>query len=441
MKDTRLPVAIIGAGPVGLAAAAHLTKRNIPFVLFESGNSVGSSILKWEHVRVFSTWKLNIDKVAKELLKKTDWVEPDENMIHTGREFVDQYLKPLAELPELKKFIFLNSKVVYIGRKDLDKMKSKNRYEAPFTIHVKTPNNIIQHEIEARAVIDATGTWLTPNPVGSGGHFALGEMENASRIFYGIPDVLNKHKARFANKRIAVIGAGHSAINTILELDRLKNQYPQTEINWILRKKNISDVYGGQEDDALEARGALGVKIEKLVNQDRINIYTPFYIQEIRKTENELSLIGDQNNRYSMLPGIDEIISNTGSRPDFSFLREIRLSVSTVLESSAAIEELIDPNIHSCGTVRAHGELELQHAEKDFYIAGSKSYGRAPTFLMATGYEQVRSLVAALDGDLEAARRVELELPETGVCSGDGETACCVATPAQTENQTAACCG
>lgn len=48
-----------------------------------------------------------------------------------------------------------------------------------------------------------------------------------------------------------------------------------------------------------------------------------------------------------------------------------------------------------------------------------KSYGRAPTFLMAAGYEQVRSIAAALAGDREAAERVELVLPETGVCSTD----------------------
>lgn len=441
MNVTNLPVAIIGAGPVGLAAAAHLTQRKIPFVLFESGSSVGSNVLKWEHVRVFSTWKLNIDKTAKMLLKKTDWIEPDENSVHTGHELIDRYLTPLAELPALKKFIFLNSKVVYIGKNGMDKMKSKNRQHEPFTIRVETPNNFIQHEIEARAVIDATGTWLNPNPIGSGGHFAIGEIENASRIFYGIPDVLDKHKMRFANKHIAVIGGGHSAINTILELDQLKHEFPQTEINWILRKKNIAEVYGGQEGDALEARGAMGIKIEKLVNQDRINIYSPFQIQEIRKNENQLSLVGFQDKKYAMISGMDEIICNTGSRPDFSFLREMRLNISNILESAAAIEELIDPNIHSCGTVRAHGEQELQHTEKDFYIVGSKSYGRAPTFLMATGYEQVRSIVAALDGDWEAARRVELELPETGVCNSEAGSSCCTVTSSQSLNQKGACCG
>ncbi|MCE3227148.1 MAG: hypothetical protein K0S32_1699 [Bacteroidetes bacterium] len=419
-----LPVAVIGAGPVGMAAAAHLVKRNIPFVLFEAGESVGSSILLWEHIKVFSTWKYNIDKAAKELLQTTGWKNPVEDLVHTGREFVDLYLKPLSELPQLKNFIYTQSKVISIGRKNMDKMKTKNREHVPFVLRVKQHNSIIT--FEARAIIDATGTWLTPNPVGSDGNYAIGELEHADNIFYGIPDILNKHKLRFANKKVAVIGGGHSAINTILELEKIKDEFPGTEINWILRKQKMSDVYGGQENDALEARGALGIKIEQLVNDDKINVYTPFQIEEIRKVKNSLSLLGWQNEKFAAIPEIDEIISNTGSRPDFSFLREIRLGINTAIESSEDIAELIDPNIHSCGTVRPHGELELQHPEKDFYIVGSKSYGRAPTFLMATGYEQVRSVVAALDGDLVSARNVELELPETGVCStGNGEGACC----------------
>jgi len=117
------------------------------------------------------------------------------------------------------------------------------------------------------------------------------------------------------------------------------------------------------------------------------------------------------------LEGIDKIISNTGSRPDFNFLREIRFDSDAALESVPKLANLIDPNIHSCGTVRPHGEAELRQKEKGFYIVGMKSYGRAPTFLMTTGYEQVRSIVAFMNGDFESAKRVELYLPETGVCS------------------------
>ena len=112
-------------------------------------------------------------------------------------------------------------------------------------------------------------------------------------------------------------------------------------------------------------------------------------------------------------------------------MRELRLSLDSSVESTAALAPLIDPNLHSCGTVRPHGEAELRHPEKNFYIAGMKSYGRAPTFLLATGYEQVRSIVAGLNGDWQAAREVHLHLPETGVCTSDfaEEVSCCGSAP------------
>ena len=435
-----LPVAIIGAGPVGLAAAAHLAIRNQPFLMFEAGDTVASNVLSWKHVRVFSPWRYNIDKAARQLLSATAWKSPDDEDLPTGEELYNEYFKPLSDLQSIKPHIVLSAKVLSIGRKNIDKMKTRGREVVPFMVQVLHQNNIRQYEV--RAVIDASGTWNSPNPVGSGGFFAAGELENSASIFYGIPDILQRHEDRYKNKSVLVAGSGHSAINAILELDRLKEKYPATEIHWVLRKKNISEVYGGQENDALEARGALGIMIEKLVKSDRVNVYTPFHIQQILNRDQRLAVIGSQGDQQFVLPGIDEIISNTGSRPDFSFLREVRLSIDPALESVAAIADLIDPNIHSCGTVRPHGEQALRHPDKDFYIVGSKSYGRAPTFLMATGYEQVRSIVAAIVGDMEAARKVELDLPETGVCSTDlGGTSCCGSAPVtETKVASASCC-
>ena len=433
-----LPVAIIGAGPVGLAAAAHLTIRNQPFILFEAGSTVGSNVLSWKHIRIFSPWRYNIDKAARQLLNETSWQSPDDDGLPTGAELYYKYFLPLAELPSIKPHVHLNSKVLSIGRKNLDKVKTFGREELPFVVQVLEGKEVNQYE--AKAVIDSSGTWNSPNPIGSGGTFAVGENDYSAHINYGIPDILNVHESRYKNKSVAVVGSGHSAINTILELDKLKDKFPDTEIHWILRKKNIADVYGGQEDDALEARGALGIKIEQLVDNDRVSIYTPFQIQQITKNNSRLTLIGFQNGNKMALPGIDEVISNTGSRPDFSFLREVRLKIDPSLESVAEIAELIDPNIHSCGTVRPHGEKELRQPDKDFYIAGSKSYGRAPTFLMATGYEQVRSIAAAIDGDMAAASNVELDLPETGVCSSDIGGAACCGTPAKKETTKASAC-
>lgn len=437
MENKKLPVAIIGGGPVGLAAAAHLVKRKESFILFEAGEKVGANVLDWAHVKVFSPWKYNIDKAAKELLEQKGWSAPNEEGLPSGRELYDLYFNPLVNHPAIKPHVHTHSKVIAIGRKGMDKMKSKDREKQPFVIQVKQSG--VSTLYEARAVIDASGTWHNNNPVGSGGMFAFGELENKEKIFYGIPDVLGIHKERFRAKSVLVVGGGHSAINTILELEKLKQTWPLTEIHWVLRKKHIKEVYGGQENDALPARGELGIKIEQMVNNDRVSIYTPFQIDEILKEDGKLTLHGTQHDTRKALRGIDEIISNTGTRPDLSFLKEVRVDFDSSIESVPALADLIDPNIHSCGTVRPHGETELRQREKDFYVVGMKSYGRAPTFLMATGYEQVRSVVAGLAGDWESAKKVELDLPETGVCSTGSEDgiACC---GTETEKKTKSCC-
>ncbi|MDQ0873996.1 thioredoxin reductase [Paenibacillus sp. V4I3] len=422
MNDIKLPVAIIGAGPVGLAAAAQLVMRGEPFVLFEAGEEVGSNVRNWAHVRMFSSWEYNIDKAAKQLLISHGWQAPNPLEIPSGQEMVDKYFKPFVELPEIKPYLNLNTKVIAVSRKGLSKVKTQGREVLPFVLHVEINGERIL--IEAKAVIDASGTWLNPNPIKSEGVWTTEEQSLNKQIYYGIPDISGKHKERYSGKKVLVVGSGHSAINTLLELGNLKDQVQSTEIIWILRKSRLADVYGGQEQDQLPARGELGTRIQKLVDSRKVTVLTPFHIQELKQKEDKMVVIGSLNGSLVHLDAVDEIVSNTGSRPDLSFLREVRVIADPTLESVLALVPLIDPNIHSCGTVRPHGEKELRQPEKNFYIVGSKSYGRAPTFLMATGYEQVRSVVAALVGDQAAAERVELELPETGVC-GIGSKECC----------------
>ncbi|MBU5252446.1 NAD(P)-binding domain-containing protein [Lysinibacillus capsici] len=422
--NKNLPIVIIGAGPIGLAAAAHLVEQNQSFILLESGNEIAHNIRTWGHVTLFSPWRYNINKAAKSLLEGSDWVEPSLETIPTGHELIDLYLKPLAELKQIKPSIRLNAKGVGISRQLNDKMKSKNRFNQSFNIYVEKEDDI--DIIEAKAVIDATGTWGNPNPANSTGVWLKNEKALADHIEYGIPDI-NTNPKRYANKKIAVIGGGHSAINTLLNLAELQKDNPTTKLVWIMRKRSVEEAYGGEEKDALAARGALGIRIHELVDTGKVEVITPFYISQVKKEEN-IHIVGTINGEQKVLTGFEELIVNAGNRPDLSINSELRLSIDSATESVQALAPLIDPNVHSCGTVRAHGEEILRQPEKDFYIVGAKSYGRAPTFLMATGYEQVRSITAYLSGDEEASKRVELELPETGVCGinlSDPSNSCC----------------
>ncbi|MGE7594586.1 NAD(P)-binding domain-containing protein [Peribacillus frigoritolerans] len=433
-----LPVAIIGGGPVGLAAAAHLIKKGEKFIVLEAGESVGSSILEWGHVRMFSPWQYNIDQAAKELLENAGWTSPDEEALPTGRELVEKYLLPFSNLPEIKEQIILQAKVVGVAKKAHDKLKTGKRDTVPFQLYVEVNGDTTV--IEAKAVIDSSGTWTNPNPILSNGIWTNAERQLHNQIHYGIPNVVQLEN-RYQNKTTLVIGSGHSAINALLDLATLQQKYSDTKIYWVLRKKQIHEVYGGQENDGLAARGELGIRIQQLVESGRINLLTPFHINGVYPTNDKITVAGELNGEEFTIGDIDEMVVGTGFRPDTSFLNEIRINLDSAVESIDTLAPLIDPNNHSCGTVRPHGEQELRHPEKNFYIVGMKSYGRAPTFLLATGYEQVRSVVAYLTGDVEGAKEVHLELPETGVCSVNLASNSCDSDIPATETNDRSCCG
>src|ERR1700716_3584750 len=154
-----LPVAVIGAGPVGLAAAAELQKRGATPLVLEAGPTVGASVLEWGHVRIFSPWKYDIDPAARELLATTAWTEPDGEAYPPGRDLVDAYLAPLGRA--LGDRIRLRHRVTAVARLGFDKVKTEGREEAPFVLTVSTPAG--ERQIVARAVIDASGTYGIPN--------------------------------------------------------------------------------------------------------------------------------------------------------------------------------------------------------------------------------------------------------------------------------------
>jgi hypothetical protein len=432
-----LPIAVIGAGPVGLAAAAHLTERALPFFVLEASAGVATSFASVAHVRLFSPWEHNVDPAAARLLAAQGWQAPPPRELPTAGAIRERYLEPLARL--IGPSIRYRTRVVAISRAGFDKVKSTGREHAPFAIEVEVEGR--RATIQARAVIDATGTWATPNPLGGNGVPADGEAALAHRIAYGMPDVLGRDRGRYAGKRVLVVGAGHSAAGSLIALAELARVAPGTSFVWLVRGDTPSRVFGGGARDGLPARGRLGTTLRELIAAGQLELRAGVSIRALRERGGGIEIVGEgASGEPVALAGIDEIIAATGSRPDLSMTRELRVRLDPWIESTEALAPLIDPNVHSCGSVPPHGHRELEHPERGYYAVGAKSYGRAPNFLLATGYEQARSVVAAIAGDLAAADDVQLVLPETGVCSSDlgagavaAASACCpVSEPAAT---------
>ncbi|MFB7892952.1 NAD(P)-binding domain-containing protein [Microbacterium sp. NPDC056044] len=419
-----LPVVIIGAGPIGLAAAANLVERGIDFTILESGQKAASSIRLWGHTRLFSPWRHLIDPASRRLLEAAGWTAPaDDGRAPAGQELVDDYLAPLASLPQIRSRIRFGTRVVAVSREGMDRTRTAGRDTTPFLIRVQTEEGL--GELTGRAVIDASGTYGSPNPLSSSGLDPLGTSAVNGAVLHALPDVLGTERERFAGRHTTVVGAGHSAANTLIALAELATTEPDTRVTWLIRNASAIRV-SSSADDELADRARLGSRVDQLVDAGIIEKIDSFEIATLEPHGDGIRLIGTRRGDPAT-HDTDLAVGATGFRPDLGMLREIRLQLDDIVEAPIRLAPLIDPNLHSCGTVAPHGFDELRHPEAGFFVVGMKSYGRAPTFLLATGYEQVRSVVAWLDGDMRAATEVQLTLPATGVCStdlGSGSTCC-----------------
>lgn len=200
LREAALPVAVLGAGPVGLAAAARLLERGIEAVIIEGGASVGANLLDYGHVRLFSPWRYDVDAAMAALLEPAGWQHPPEEDLPLASEIVEQVLRPFAGLPQIARILHLDTRVVAVSREGFDKVKSAGREQAPFVIRAMRGGRAIEYR--ARAVIDATGTWGTPNPLGANAFLMAtgfeqvrsvvaaiaGDLEAADRVELDLPE-------------------------------------------------------------------------------------------------------------------------------------------------------------------------------------------------------------------------------------------------------------
>ena len=420
---SELPVVVIGAGPQGLAAAAHLVERDENVIVVEGGNGPASAVSEWGHVRLFSAWPELTDAAARRLLAPTGWTAPAKGY-PTGAEWIRDYLAPLADA--LGERVRYATTVTGVARQGRDKVVDGGRKSQPFVVHTVDGDG---HEARllARAVVDASGTWDLPNPAGADGFPAVGEAAASDRISYRIPADVSE----LSDRHVVVVGAGHSATHAVLRLSELARRAPGTRVTWLLRRGSAANVFGGGIGDELPERAALGSRARKVIDEGVVELVTGFRVAEFRQGGDGLTIVAEDGREVT---DVGHVFALTGFRPDTGMLRELRIDLDTALEAVAGIASEIDPNIHSCGSVGATGARELAQPELGFFIVGAKSYGRAPTFLALTGYEQVRSVAAHLVGDHEAAGRNELSLPDTGVCGGaggfDDSAGSCCAAPA-----------
>ncbi len=382
-----LPIVIIGAGPVGLAAAVHVLQRGQTPLVLEAGPAVGSGPRKWGHIRMFSPWEYNVDPVAAMLLARHGWLAPDPQALPTGRELVEKYLEPLAALPQLAPKIRLGARVTGVSRENRDRMTDTRRSEAPFVVRYVRGGQ--EAEVLAQAVIDASGH---PRLAQSGRRRRPAGDRRKRR-----PRADLLRHARPARRRAQAIrraadpGAGrrpfggrHAARRRPPAREGARHPDPlggaPARSPQGARRRRPRSAGRARPARCGDRPAGGGGQLQRCISVSTSTI------------SNWALKVWSPPTTSGKLPPVDELVVAAGYRPDLSLLSEIRLALDPGTQSPVRLAPLIDPNLHSCGSVPPHGADELGHPEERFYLVGMKSYGRAPTFLMRTGYEQVRSV-------------------------------------------------
>ncbi|MGZ8797714.1 MAG: NAD(P)-binding domain-containing protein [Thermoanaerobaculia bacterium] len=375
-------LAVIGGGPMGIAAAVGALDRGFDVVVLEKG-SVGDALRSWGSTRFFSPLSMNVSARMHELLGTSI---PGDALL-TGREMIDQVLQPLAEREPLRGRIRTNTRVAAIGRRGLTRSDYAGhplRAERPFRIVLDD-----EEALEADIVLDATGGYATPNPIGAGGLPAPGEKNLKAIRSLG---ALESRREELRGRHVLLVGDGHSAANAIAMLERLAREDDATRIIWAVRKPNLRPC-GEVAGDPLPERAAVVNAANRLAE-----LPPPFLTIE-RRAMVESFAQRDDGIEVGLTGGrrivVDHVAAFTGFRPNGSIHRELNVEISPVTEGAARLYRAVS-NIADCLTLPRVTAADLASGEPDYHFIGSRSYGSAPSFLLRTGLAQLETILDSL---------------------------------------------
>ncbi len=402
-------IAVLGAGPIGLESALYGRFLGYEVQVYER-EEVGHHISQWGHVHWFTPFGMNHSPLSAAAIEAQDpdrKLPGDEEQL-TGGEYVDQFLRPLARTDLLAPSIHPQMEVVSIGRVDSSKADfggQGQRDESPFRLLLRDKQGK-ESVAEADVVIDATGVYGEHRNLGRSGLPAVGEQAVADAINYRIPQISNGGLSKYAGRHTLVVGGGYSAATSICALAELAEREPDTRITWVVRHpRGETGPMRCVPEDPLKHRAALSAAANKWVGCGEMIKYFPGKSVEAvyhkdKQTPFEVVLEGRDGEKDVARIGCDFILGHTGFRPDCSIFEELQVQLCHVTEGPIRLaSHLLNTRGSDCLSQTMPATDRLQTSEPDFYIAGIKSYGRDPTFLLSIGLEQIRQIFALISGN------------------------------------------
>jgi hypothetical protein len=364
---------------MGIAAAIGALERGLEVTVLEA-EEVGASLRRWGRTRFFSPFAMNVSPV---MAKSLDGTRPPDDALLTGAEFADLVLQPLADSGPLHGRVRTRTRVVGIGRRNLQREDYAGhplRAERPFRLLVATPEG--EETLEAEVVLDATGGYRIPKPLGAGGLPARGELRLQRPPIRNLGELEARVDA-LRGKRVLLIGHGHSAANA---LDILG----ESEVIWAVRTANRRPCEEVANDPLPERQRVVG-RANELAESGKLRVERKAMVESIAERNGcyDVLLTGGRNLE------VDAIAAFTGYRPDTSMVGELAVETSPITEGGARLYRAIS-NVTDCLAVPKVASNDLQSGEPNFYFVGSRSYGRSRAFLLRTGLQQLETILNGL---------------------------------------------
>ena len=382
-------VCVIGAGPVGVETALALLQKDFSVSVLESG-MIGSGIRAWQHVKVFSPWRMNTSKRGRECLGENFTVDLD--AFPTGQQLIEKYLEPICN-EILKDRVHTFSKVLSVGRRHKTK-NDENRGSTPFVVLVENAKDGTEKKLEFDVVIDCSGV-QQHNHLGNGGIRALGEKEAIRRGFVDYAMPTPEQCVELRGKKVCVIGSGFSAATT---LKTLTGDDGISQIQWLTRKSD--NPYMLVENDPLAERDELSKFGNSLAsaqkNDGKVRHVGDCYIEafNIAKDGKTVDIVLENG---TVIRDCERIFANVGYKPDLDIFRELQVHQCYASEGPMKLHAALGGHGKvDCLKQMSYGAETLLNPEPNFFIIGSKSYGRLTSFLLTVGHNQVEELVEIL---------------------------------------------
>jgi len=395
---------IIGAGPIGLEAAIRLSASGFETVVHER-DTVAANVKRWGHVELFSPFVMNSSRAGREAVGAD---RPDDEALLSGEAFATRYLQPLARSVARQAVIHEHSAVVSISREATWKHHLVGRRSEVSDRFLLLIEGAGGESVErADVVLDCSGTWGTHNPIGAGGICCPGERRVMEVGDYEIPETGGDGAERFAGRHTLVVGSGHSAATAVVALAGLAES-AATRVSWITRGQRAIPLEVAAEDP-LPVRAALVTAANRLAtDDDSVVEWLPgALVLGIDGGPGQLSVAVDDPRRGREVIAADVVLGLTGCRPDRSLYGELQVHECFATGGPMRLAaELLGETSEDC-LKQSVAEIEtLQSPEPNFFILGSKSYGRDSRFLIQVGLEQVELVAEHLVGT-HALERVE----------------------------------